>query len=882
MFRNNTARIVAILTLLSTAALPQTGSAASYLETVQKGMKTSYTASLADLSGNETTQTTRQLDWRQPSLEFQFELPPSERTSKIILTLSADPLTRVVPNAPLQVQFNNGKPVPVLSNGQGFEARLPLDAAHARDRRNTIRITYPAPNGSDCVAPIHGAWSIDLAESTLLIKGRAQTRHMSLAEIDDTLSAPFLSPKTVGLIARGPVGTDMQALAAQGIALRTPDVPNFSVTTQNTDFNVIMVKRDRLFEITSDPMILNSKGARIFIPRGRPTELIFTADTDAEIVKMLELFSRRELPNTRRPISSLGELNLQTYLGSGTQEISGKAQLLDIAAPSQEYAAGTQTYKFDVSNPVATSGELLLRLSAADDLSDKSRLRVSLNGKALGAAKLDKARKSVAFDIQPGAMRASSNILTLTPDIQSGSEFSCSTASELTSGFSIGDGSRLTLSKTAPSPVTELSDLTATGGLFAKAESYIVLPSDTREYQASLRVLGRLAKATGHGLTAADYTRKSNIADDKHVLVIGPSEMAKDYLQGAPKAFRDALSGHASTGDNLLQASFERSAGTDETVLRYAAAQVAPRRIRTGGIAALYGAGNGKLTGVISATPGSSFVQASNMLVQDGHWTALSGGVARWTSTSVVMAQTAQSDAGIQKPKSKRRFDLPEIGIQAVDDLELKWPDINLPEFDMPQVGLPKLNWPSFKSETAELSPEPAVMRRDITIPKSESPILENLGQPEKMVKIVDVTPRLKPTFRPTPSTSTQADTGLRGPFQFTSGLKKPTGSFEYFRRETKAKWSTTTRWVKEKTRAAAELKTFDDMARATDRLQDRVKPAGRNMKATLRDKMPGKGLVQMGDRTFSVYGLILIMAFGLVLLLMSLSGPSSRLGGRH
>jgi len=172
------------------------------------------------MSGYESAQTTRQLDWRQPSLELQFDLPPSERTSEIVLTLSADPLTRVVPSAPLQVQFNNGNPVPVLSNGLGFEARLPLDAAQARDRRNTIRITYPAPSGSDCVAPIHGAWAIDLAESTLMMKGRAQTRHMSLAEIDDTLGAPFLSPKTVGLIARGPNGPDTQALAAPGIALR--------------------------------------------------------------------------------------------------------------------------------------------------------------------------------------------------------------------------------------------------------------------------------------------------------------------------------------------------------------------------------------------------------------------------------------------------------------------------------------------------------------------------------------------------------------------------------------------------------------------------------------------------------------------------------------
>lgn len=883
MFHTRTGRMAAILTLLSTAALPQTGFAASYLDNVQRGVKTSYTASLADMSGYESGQATHMLDWRRPSLELQFDLPPSERTSEIVLTLSADPLTRVAPNAPLQVQFNNGKPVPVLSNGRGFEARLPLDAAQSRSKRNIIRITYPAPAGSDCVAPIHGAWSIDLAESTLLMKGRAKTRHMSLAEIDDTLRAPFLSPKTVGLIARGPDGTDMQALAAQAIALRTPDVPNFSVTTQNTDFNVIMVKRNRLFEITSDPMILNSKGARIFVPRGRPTELIFTADTDAEIVNMLEMFATRRLPNTRRAISSLGELNLQNYLSGGDQRIDGKTYLLDIAAPSQNSVAASRNYKFDVANPVTTGGELLLRLSAAEDLAESSRLSVSLNGKSLGASKLDKKRKSVAFDIQPGALRATSNILTLTPDIQSGSEFTCPTSSGFNTGFSIGDGSRLTLTKTAPSPVTELSDLTSTGGLFADAESYIILPRQTRDYEAALRILGRLAKSSGHGLTSADYTRKANTAQDRHVLVIGPSDLAENYLQGAPKAFRDALAGQAGSGDNLLQAGFERSASMDDTVLKYAAAQAGPRKIRRGGIAALYGAGNGKLTGVISATPGSSFIQASQNLVQSGHWNALSGGVTRWTSKSVVMTQTAQSDSGIDTPKATSGFKFPDLGLSTFEGLDLRWPEITWPEFDMPQVGLPKLKWPSFKSDKTEIPVEPIVMRREITLPKSATPVLENLGQPETThVKVVNVVPRLKPTVSSTEIRSTQAASGLRGPFKFKIEKQTSIGSFNDFRRETKVKWSATKRWVKAKADAASELRTLDDMARATDRLQDRVKPAGRNIKATLSDKLPGKGLIQLGDRTVSAYGLILIMAFGLVLLLMSLASPASRLGGRH
>lgn len=888
MFRNHTSRIAAIITLLSTTALPQTGLAASYLDTVKKGAKTAYTASLMDITQSDGIRTTRTLDWRQPNLELYFDLPPSERTSEIVLTLSADPLTRVAPNAPLQVQFNNGKPVPVLSNGRGFEARLPLDAAQSRGRRNVIRISYPTPAGSDCVTPAHGAWSVDLAQSTLRMAGRVKTRNMSLSEVATFLEQPALSPKTVGLIARGPNGTDMQALAAQAIALRTPDVPKFSVLKRGTDFNVVMVKRDRLFDITNDPMILNSKGPRVFVPRRRPTELIFTADTDAEILHMLKIFSTRKLPNTNRAISSLGELNLQASLGSEALKIDGKTRLMDLAVPSADATSGILTYKFAVSDPVATGGEVLLRLSTTDDMAKTSRLRVTLNGSTLGAAKLDKKRKSVAFGIKPGALNATSNILKLTPDLDAKPGYSCPTVNAFNPGFSIGDGSRLTMASTTPSPVTELSQLTSTGGLFAQSESYIALPRGTRDYQASLRILGRMAKTAGHGLTYADYTRKPIAARDKHVLVIGPSDMVKNHLTGAPKAFREALSGQSSTGDNLLQASYERSAsfGSDDTALKYAAAQSAPRKIRLGGIATLYSAGNGKLTGVISAAPGSSFIKASQSLVQKSHWNALQGGVARWTSSSVVMTQTAQSDAGINKPKTQDGFKFPDLGLSRIDDLDLHWPDINWPEFDMPQVGLPNIKWPSFKSaETAapqtpitQPATLPVNIKRSASASKIKTAEFKKIEPAKKIVKVADVTPRLKPSFKQ----PVKSVVGLRGPFKFSIEKQKPIGSFQDIRRETKEKWSATKRWVKAKTKRVSDMKAIDDMALATDRLQDQVKPAGRTMKATLKDKMPGKGLVQLGDRTVSAYGLILMLAFGLVLLLMSLSSPKSRLGGRH
>ena len=886
MFRNHTAHIAALLTLLSTVALPQTGFAASYLDTInQRAPKTVYTSSLADITNAESHRATRTLDWQRPSIELFFDLPPGERTSEIVLTLSADPLTRVAKDSPLEVQFNNSKPVPVRSNGRGFEARLPFDASKSRNSQNVIRITYPTPTGADCVTPSHGAWSVDLSASTLRIGGRAQKRHMNLSEISEYLAQPALTPKTVGLLARGPAGTDMQALAAQGIALRTPDVPNFSVTPRGNDFNVIMVKRNRLFEYTDEPMIINSEGPRIFIPRGRPTNLVFTADTDAELVNMLQIFATRKLPNTRRAISSLGEINLQNRLGSETVKIDKKSKLIDLAVPTN-IAAGAQSYNFGVLDPATSSGEVLLRLTSTEKMADNSRLSVALNGQVLGAAKLDKRRKTVAFEIKPGTLNATSNVLNIVPDLKPEAGFSCFTNQSLQPEFFVGENSRITLDNAAPSPVTELSRLTSTGGLFAETESYIALPKNTRDYQAALRILGRLAKSAGQGLILADYTRDTQIGTDKHVLLIGPANMTKSHLSGAPKAVRDAMSGQSSTGDNLLEANFENyaSAGTTNDAVKYAATQSGPRRVSHGGLAALYGSENGRLTGVISSTPGQSFVRSSNNLVELNHWNALRGGVARWSSSTVVMAQTAQSDTGIILPIKKKSFDFPELGLSGLNfpelswpELswpELSWPDVDWPEFDIPRVSLPEITWPSFNSDKTVEAKEIEIVEQDVAAATTK-PIQ---AAQSKAKKIAEARPRPKPAFKSKSKTISR----LRGTFQFDVDTAHNENIFKNIQRGTKEKWSATKRWFKAKAQVLKNMRTVNDIAYATDDLQDSVSPAGRSLKATLQNKLPGKGLVQIGDRTISVYGLILIMAFGLVLLLMSLSKPTSRLGGRH
>lgn len=109
-----------------------------------------------------------------------------------------------------------------------------------------------------------------------------------------------------------------------------------------------------------------------------------------------------------------------------------------------------------------------------------------------------------------------------------------------------------------------------------------------------------------------------------------------------------------------------------------------------------------------------------------------------------------------------------------------------------------------------------------------------------------------------------------------------PEQYFDELRFDTRVAFSETQDWVKEKT-APLEFGAFmDDLSHKTDEFQDRLAPAGSSLRTSIKSKLPGTSLVQLGDRTVSVYGLILMMAFALVVFLMGLSNPMSRLGGRH
>lgn len=730
-FKNAALKTTLSACLLSSAIVPVTANASVY---TPQGRTTVYKTSLSAVEGLDE----RVLDWRNPSLEFTFDASDTDWTDGLELLLSADPLGKVSRRTPLMVQFNNGKPTPVITRGQGFDARIQLDKGRIRPRNNKIRFTYETPAGATCLTPQHGGWRLDFKNSMVILKARAKSRNFEIREVEAKLSNPTTAPKSVRILARGQNTAKLQALAAQGMGLRMAKTPEFKTSSGASEFDVIMGRRDQLYGLVSDTKILDGSGPSILVHKGRPMRLIITGDTDIEVMETAKSFATYQLPNAHRPATSLGEMNMQSALGSSINRIEGTTKLSGLGGGYFDSGWGPkpQTIKFNVSDPMTSTGELLLRIGSDKSVSDNSRVSVNLNGKSLGFTALNKSRKSVAFEIPAGTLQGTDNVLSITPELEMDGVSGCNFA-EKTPNFYLGDGSKLKIESAASSPVAELSKMTATGAPFSierGSDTVVMLPaSSSRDYNASLKVLAKLAKSSGHGWTNADYMRSTNLAaigTDKNVLVIGPSASFNRAIRdGAPKGLTSALKGQTLNGTGRI-ASIDRFAanGEQSTLRLYAQRQAQAGRIRNGGVAALYPSplGDGKVMGVITNVPGRSFSSVAKQLVQPKAWNAMEGSVARWDGSKVIMAQTAMAVPGFigsaPKPSKLSRFNFPDFGM----------PDFEWPTFDKGAFEFGEIDMSTVKAKFENLKIGAA-----------------SLLAGKKSEKVI--TPRLKPVMTPVP-----------------------------------------------------------------------------------------------------------------------------------
>lgn len=89
--------------------------------------------------------------------------------------------------------------------------------------------------------------------------------------------------------------------------------------------------------------------------------------------------------------------------------------------------------------------------------------------------------------------------------------------------------------------------------------------------------------------------------------------------------------------------------------------------------------------------------------------------------------------------------------------------------------------------------------------------------------------------------------------------------------------------WVGGKTDVVRKKVQRLDIDRKIDTFQDKAHPLGQKITSTVGPKItPVFRAVEQGERRMSWPALLLILVFGSVFVLFGISGPTSRLGGRH
>jgi len=173
---------------------------------------------------------------------------------------------------------------------------------------------------------------------------------------------------------------------------------------------------------------------------------------------------------------------------------------------SPNWGAGPDEVMFDVVDPQGSKARVKLDLERAAFVAADSTVEVELNGRSLGQATLTDERIKLDYVVPQGWLKGQGNSLRLTPDLRPAAN-GCAPSVEA-SGLLVRQKSRIELSVAAKSALSDLSRLSAGGSLLTadKGEgTHVVLPVARGAREDALRILGRVAKADGEGLTAASY-----------------------------------------------------------------------------------------------------------------------------------------------------------------------------------------------------------------------------------------------------------------------------------------------------------------------------------------------------------------------------------------
>jgi len=448
------------------------------------------------------------LDWRTNTYTLSFDLPAHDWYDDLDLFISAYPEGNVSTSAPLIISYNGTEPIRLDGQGSSFEAQISLKTSRIRTAGNKIEISFPAQNNAACLGQDDGRWVIDLSRSKLVARARAKNRDMQVREIEPRLIHPMTAPKRVAIIAMGNHRPALEALAAQGIALRMEDVPQYQFKSAASDFQIIIGTHSQITPYINKSDWTPKDSAQIFITKGKQARLVLTAPTDIQVLELARVFSAYHLPNTSR--RSVSKSEFYTYPKFAPRPIVS-AQTYDLPKIGNPVLGTSWSPKpaklsFNVDDPLASYGSLTLNIISSKGIDKQSRVRVRLNDQSIGYTRLNKSKKTVAFDIKPGLFQPANNHITIEPVIERGADtMSCAHAAQAPI-VHISSRSKLKIKNDHPAPLTDIRRFAASGAPFNTSDTTIVLTAKSRRDRASaLQFFGYAAQQFGPAWSEANF-----------------------------------------------------------------------------------------------------------------------------------------------------------------------------------------------------------------------------------------------------------------------------------------------------------------------------------------------------------------------------------------
>ncbi len=560
--------------------------------------------SLRTLTAMEAEQV---LDWRNPELAFDVNLPPGVNAAS--LTLYADPGT-TPPKAGtlMRVSINGHSPVILDPKPQSFSARIDLPAAQMRSGANHVSIRFAGVGTALCPDKADGGWRFDLDRSRFDVSRSSSIA--DFAQLEDWLAA---GPWSLSSIAFGKMAlaradqAAFGALIVQGLAVRAHKVPHIATLRDHAG----LVIAARILRDSAGPMIILHPGAR--------PQLAFQGRDAADILAAARLFAARiiRIRTTRARPAILTHAPLVRRPGvlKGVEEaLARPVWVVRPFASAVRTPHGGQTrlvVDLEQSDWVRAQATELVLADAGSVVKKHLKKRhshftIALKGnkatvvRRFSLARVTRPEKTV---VQCLSQRKEAPMRLLSARIES-------------SGFAQARG---------------LSRFAVDGAPFTQrkgAGAAIVLDtSSPARLHAAWRALGRIALVSGAPLTSAWYGDDAKRAPKgAALLVLGQRDMLpRRVLASMPATF--ARGAAAGPGDSRLN-DVNRSQWL--TPSAYAKAPMPPGL----GVAGFSSAGDTAIL-VLSAETKADFIPAMNAFADGQAIDFFAGDVLRWRGSQV-------------------------------------------------------------------------------------------------------------------------------------------------------------------------------------------------------------------------------------------------------